>query len=65
MDLSSFVLIVDEHIKRALCEDITSEDVSTAAVMPEAHRGTVELIASCWVSYTPTFVLCFQVSVWL
>ena len=45
MDLSSFVLIVDEHIKRALCEDITSEDVSTATVMPEAHRGTVELIA--------------------
>ena len=45
MDLSSFVLIVDEHIKRALREDITSEDVSTAAVMPEAHRGTVELIA--------------------
>lgn len=45
MNLSSFVLIVDEHIKRALREDITSEDVSTAAVMPEAHRGTVELIA--------------------
>lgn len=45
MDLSSFVLIVDEHIKKALREDITSEDVSTAAVMPEAHRGTVELIA--------------------
>ena len=45
MDLSSFVLIVDEHIKRALREDITSEDVSTAAVMPEAHRGTVELIS--------------------
>ena len=45
MDLSSFVLIVDEHIKRALREDITSEDVSTASVMPEAHRGTVELIA--------------------
>lgn len=45
MDLSSFVLIVDEHIKSALREDITSEDVSTAAVMPEAHRGTVELIA--------------------
>lgn len=45
MDLSSFVLIVDEHIKRALREDVTSEDVSTAAVMPEAHRGTVELIA--------------------
>lgn len=45
MDLSSFILIVDEHIKKALREDITSEDVSTAAVMPEAHRGTVELIA--------------------
>lgn len=45
MDLSSFVLIVDEHIKSALREDITSEDVSTAAVMPQAHRGSVELIA--------------------
>lgn len=45
MDLSSFVLIVDEHIKNSLREDITSEDVSTAAVMPEAHRGSVELIA--------------------
>lgn len=45
MDLSSFVLIVDEHIKNALREDITSEDVSTAAVMPDAHRGSVELIA--------------------
>lgn len=45
MDLSSFVLIVDEHIKNALREDITSEDVSTAAVMPDARRGSVELIA--------------------
>ncbi len=45
MDLSSLVLIVDEHIKDALREDITSEDVSTAAVMPEAHKGSVELIA--------------------
>lgn len=45
MDLSSFVLIVDEHIKNSLREDITSEDVSTAAVMPQAHRGSVELIA--------------------
>lgn len=45
MDLSSLVLIVDKHIKEALREDITSEDVSTAAVMPEARRGTVELIA--------------------
>lgn len=45
MDLSSFVLIVDEHIKSALREDITSEDVSTAAVMPQAHRASVELIA--------------------
>lgn len=45
MDLSSFVLMVDEHIKSALREDITSEDVSTAAVMPQAHRASVELIA--------------------
>ena len=45
MDFSSFALIVDDRIKDALREDITSEDISTAAVMPEAHKGSVELIA--------------------
>lgn len=35
----------DQLIRMALQEDITSEDVSTNAVMPTATKGTVELIA--------------------
>lgn len=35
----------DQLIRIALQEDITSEDVSTNAVMPTATKGTVELIA--------------------
>ena len=38
-------LNVDPFILSALKEDITSEDVSTNAVMPTATRGTVDLIA--------------------
>ncbi len=45
MDLAALALVADEHIRFALKEDITSEDVSTAAVMPQARRGSVELIA--------------------
>lgn len=37
-------LNVDPYILSALQEDITSEDVSTNAVMPEACRGEVDLI---------------------
>ena len=36
----------DQLIRMALQEDITSEDVSTNAVMPTATRGTVDLIAN-------------------
>ena len=35
---------VDEYILNALREDITSEDVTTNAVMPEAKQGKAELI---------------------
>ena len=35
----------DQLIRMALQEDITSEDVSTNAVMPTATKGSVELIA--------------------
>ena len=35
----------DQLIRMAVQEDITSEDVSTNAVMPTATKGTVELIA--------------------
>ncbi len=35
---------VDEYIINTLKEDITSEDVSTNAVMPNARRGKAELI---------------------
>ena len=38
-------LNADELIKMALREDISSEDVSTNAVMPEGKPGVVELIA--------------------
>lgn len=37
-------LHVDELIKAALREDISNEDVSTNAVMPEYKKGTVQLI---------------------
>lgn len=39
-------LQADELIRMALQEDITSEDVSTNAVMPTAVKGTVDLIAN-------------------
>ncbi len=35
---------IDEYILNALREDITSEDVTTNAIMPEARRGRAELI---------------------
>lgn len=37
-------LHVDELIKMALVEDISNEDVTTNAVMPECKKGTVDLI---------------------
>lgn len=45
MDPVTLAVVVEPLIRQALREDITSEDVSTAAVMPEAHRARVELIA--------------------
>ena len=41
----TMTLNADELIKMALREDISSEDVSTNAVMPEAKPGEVELLA--------------------
>ena len=38
-------LVMDEHIRAALREDMPFGDVSTAAVMPEARPGRVQLIA--------------------
>ncbi|MCH3968814.1 MAG: carboxylating nicotinate-nucleotide diphosphorylase [Atopobiaceae bacterium] len=37
-------VVADGLIRSALAEDITSEDVTTASVMPEACPGTVDLI---------------------
>ncbi len=37
-------LNADNLIRLALQEDISSEDVSTNAVMPDARQGEVELI---------------------
>lgn len=44
-DENTMRLNVDHYLKAALREDITSEDVSTNAVMPERKEGVVELIA--------------------
>lgn len=38
-------LVADKYIRMALEEDISSEDVSTNAVMPQARRGEVQLLA--------------------
>jgi nicotinate-nucleotide pyrophosphorylase (carboxylating) len=43
-DQVTFRLNVDEQLKSALREDITSEDVTTNAVIAEGIRGTVQLI---------------------
>ncbi|MDE7390464.1 MAG: carboxylating nicotinate-nucleotide diphosphorylase [Lachnospiraceae bacterium] len=40
----TMLLNADELIKLALREDISSEDVSTNAVMPDYQKGTVDLI---------------------
>ena len=45
MNSITMKLQADELIRLALQEDITSEDVSTNAVMPTAQQGTVDLIA--------------------
>ncbi len=45
MNSITMKLQADELIRLALQEDITSEDVSTNAVMPNAQQGTVDLIA--------------------
>ena len=45
MDPITMRLYVDDHIRQALREDITFEDVSTASVCPEPHFAEVQLIA--------------------
>ena len=45
MDPITMRLYVDDHIRQALREDITLEDVSTASVCPEPHVAEVQLIA--------------------
>lgn len=44
MDPITLKLVAEPLVRQALAEDITSEDVSTASVMPGAHRATVQLI---------------------
>ena len=46
MNSITMKLQADELIRLALQEDITSEDVSTNAVMPTAQQGTVDLIGT-------------------
>ncbi len=44
MDSVAFKINADELIKMALREDISNEDISTNAVMPDCKQGTAELI---------------------
>ena len=44
MNRITMKLNVDPLILQALAEDVTSEDISTNAVMPEARQGQVDLI---------------------
>lgn len=44
MNAITMQLAADKYIKMALEEDITNEDISTNAVMPEYKKGEVELI---------------------
>ncbi len=59
----SLQMVVDDHIKRALAEDMNSGDLSTDAVMPKPRKGHVYLIckqdgviAGLWV-FARTFEL--------
>ena len=45
MNSITMIMQADQLIRMALQEDITSEDVSTNAVMPTEVKGTVDLIA--------------------
>ena len=45
MDPITLKLVAEPLVRQALAEDITSEDVSTASVMPDAHSATMQLIA--------------------
>ena len=45
MNPITLTTVAEPLIRAALAEDITNEDVSTAAIMPEAHPAAVDLIA--------------------
>ena len=45
MNKITMQITVDNLINQALAEDITSEDITTNAVMPEAKTGEVQLLA--------------------
>lgn len=44
MDYAALHLMADQHIMEALREDMNQGDISTAAVMPQAKAGSVQLI---------------------
>ena len=45
MNPITLTTVAEPLIRAALAEDITNEDVSTAAIMPDARPATVDLIA--------------------
>ena len=45
MNPITLTTVAEPLIRQALAEDITNEDVSTAAIMPDARLAAVDLIA--------------------
>ena len=45
MNPVTLTTVAEPLIRQALAEDITNEDVSTAAIMPDARPAAVDLIA--------------------
>ena len=45
MNPITLTTVAEPLIRQALAEDITNEDVSTAAIMPDARPAAVDLIA--------------------
>ena len=54
MNSITMTLQVDHLIREALREDISSEDVTTNAVMKEAAEGEVDLICNCLLYTSPS-----------
>ena len=61
MNSITMKLNADHLIQQALAEDITSEDITTNAVMPDACPGEVELICKQVLQHTHLFYMILKI----